>query len=196
MDPTSDSTLHFHHHRRTQRHQPFASSQPSGSMPAPSNSHSQPPAASPSPSTAASSNPFVRSHHGDLSESVADFQSTASAQHLRHRTEHQSIDSTASHSSLNDDHIAVAIKCPSLDKDSAILRVKSTDTVLALKNMIESTWPGAPRADGMRCIRSGRILGDSELLGQLAQMVSVKPNTKSKPSPTQTQSRLSLRDCC
>uniref|UniRef100_V5EDW0 Ubiquitin-like domain-containing protein n=1 Tax=Kalmanozyma brasiliensis (strain GHG001) TaxID=1365824 RepID=V5EDW0_KALBG len=80
----------------------------------------------------------------------------------------------------------VAIKCPSLDKDSAVVKFKATDTVLSLKQIIEATWAGAPRASGMRCIRSGRILSDTEVLGHLAE----KPNLL----PTQSTSSIPATD--
>lgn len=148
MEPSSDSSMPFHHHRHGQRHQPLGSSQPSSSSTSQlSRSHSQGPA-SPSTSTAASSNPFVRSHDDEPPTPMS------------------------SHPS---GHISVAIKCPSLDKDSAVVNVSKTDTVLALKEAIQRTWAGAPRADGMRCIRSGRILSDNEVFSQLAETVSSSP---------------------
>ena len=158
-------------------------SQSSGSSSSPTSPHSQGPT-SPSGSTAASSNPFVRSHNHDLPASRSDSRQPASELHQsHHRGQHlhsalssTGLSRTASSSSLpTDNDILVAIKCPSLDNDSAVVRVKSTDTVLALKQTIQSTWPGAPRAEGMRCIRSGRILSDSQVFSQLMETVSVVP---------------------
>jgi len=189
MDHGTDPPLHLHQHRHGQRPQRLATtrdamSSPSGSLP--------PRASSPSSSTAASPPPsyFVRSHQmQDLQENDAPVSSapafprtpTTDAQDGQHEPKHQrdqgpvlSNHTRASSSSSIDgrNSISVAIKCPSLDKDSAVIRASLTDTVFSLKRNIERTWPGAPRADGMRCIRSGRILQDSELLAQLAQNVS------------------------
>ncbi|KAJ9475343.1 Ubiquitin-like domain-containing protein [Pseudozyma hubeiensis] len=172
MEPSSDSSMPFHHHRHGQRHQPLGSSQPSsGSTSQLSRSHSQGPA-SPSTSTAASSNPFVRSHDDEPPTPMSGHPSG---------------------------HISVAIKCPSLDKDSAVVIVSKTDTVLALKQAIQSTWAGAPRADGMRCIRSGRILSDNEVFSQLAETLEsgeplslhlvIRPDAWSDPQNRPTPSR-------
>lgn len=132
---------------------------------------------SPSPSTAASSNPFVRSHHQDPTAPVADSESPYPHQQAPATTDskddshYQRIPSSSS-LSRDEGTISVAIKCPSLDTDSANVNVKLTDTVLDLKQTIERTWSGAPRANGMRCIKSGRMLQDNEVFSQLIQGVS------------------------
>ncbi|GAC98369.1 hypothetical protein PHSY_005963 [Pseudozyma hubeiensis SY62] len=172
MEPSSDPSMPFHHHRHGQRHQPLGSSQPSsGSTSQLSRSHSQGPA-SPSASTAASSNPFVRSHDDEPPTPLSGHPSGS---------------------------ISVAIKCPSLDKDSAVVTVSKNDTVLALKQAIQTTWAGAPRADGMRCIRSGRILSDNEVFSQLAETLEpgeplslhlvIRPDAWSDPQNRPTPSR-------
>lgn len=205
MDPSSSQ--HFHHHHQAQRHQRLPPSQSAGG--APSDSHSQPPS-SPSASTAASSNPFVRSYHGDeqqvaptpptqSSASQPLYQRQMSEQGLAgtsteaetqqyhrratsstHLSRSTSLSRTASSSSLlRSDEISVAIKCLSLDKDSAVVKVRPIDTVLTLKHIIERTWPGAPRAEGMRCIRNGRILFDHEIFGHISESVSLLLRPKS-----------------
>ncbi|TKY90393.1 hypothetical protein EX895_000391 [Sporisorium graminicola] len=164
-------------------------SQPSGSMSPPPSSHPQGPT-SPPASTAASSTPFVRSHHDELPEPLSENQSVAS-ELLRGRSEQprSTLDSinnstsmsraASSSSASGEGEIAIALKCPSLDKDSAVVRVRSSDTVLVLKQTIEATWPGAPRAEGMRCIRSGRILSDNEVFSQLTEMNRPTPSRRS-----------------
>ncbi|SPO32735.1 uncharacterized protein UTRI_05763_B [Ustilago trichophora] len=221
MDPSSDSSLHLNSHHHSQRHQRFGGpSQPSASMSSSSSSHPQGPA-SPSSSTAASSNPFVRSHHNDPPEPIERSQSLAS-EPLQPQTRNKqapltnnakpssssppmrsaSLFRTASSSSCpRSDHISVAIKCPSLDKDSAVVQVEPTDTVLALKHTIERSWPGAPRPEGMRCIRSGRILNDNEIFAQLVQTLEpgeplslhlvIRPDAWSDPQNRPTPSRRS-----
>lgn len=173
MDPSSDPALHFQHHRQAQRHQRLGSPLPSGGTATASSSQPQG-STSPSASNAASAtNPFVRSHHEDSSA-----QPPPRMLHCQNATGSAepgstSLSRTESSSSLSQgEEIYVAVKCPSLDKDSVVVKVKASDTVRALKHTIERTWPGAPRADGMRCIRSGRILADGEILGQLSQNVS------------------------
>lgn len=157
-------------------------SQPAGSMSAPSQgSHSQGPT-SPPASTAASSNPFVRSHQDELPAPSASDSLQGRSEGVRSTLDPKgssaSLSRMASSSAAShEDEICVAIKCPSLDKDSVLVRVRSTDTVLALKQTIQATWPGAPRADGMRCIRSGRILSDTEVFSQLTETVSIVPTT-------------------
>lgn len=113
-----------------------------------------------------------------------------------------SLSRTASSSlALREDEISVTIKCPSLDKDSALVRVRLSETVLALKQTIEATWPGGPRAGGMRCIRSGRILSDTEVFSQLIQTLEegetlslhlvIRPDAWSDPQNRPTPSRRS-----
>lgn len=170
MDPSSDPSQHFRHqHHQGQHHPRLGPAQSSSSMPSPSSSHA-PSLASPPASTAASSNPFVRSHHDQLPAPIAGTRSPASETRQRPLPESERSSSSSSQSSAGD--VFVAIKCPSLDKDSAVVKVKATDTVLSLKQIIEATWAGAPRASGMRCIRSGRILSDTEVLGHLSENVS------------------------
>ena len=203
MDPASDPSRHLahqhhqHHHHHGQRHQRLGPTPSSGSMSASSNPHAQGPA-SPSASTAASSNPFVRPHHDDQPRNIAADEPLASEPVSHpHRTQlassttdpvrssssadrrSSSLSRTASSASLlRADEISVAIKCPSLDQDSAVVKVSLTDTVLALKHIIQRTWSGAPRADGMRCIRSGRILNDNETFAQLVQTVSIPTSSR------------------
>lgn len=199
MDHGTDPPLHPHQHRHGQRPQRLgtthdAMSSPSGSLPQHASSPSSSTAASPPPSY------FVRSHQAqDPQRDDAPVSSapafprtpTTDAQDGQHEPKHQrdqgsvlSNHTRASSSTSIDgrNSIAVAIKCPSLDKDSAVVSASLTDTVLSLKRNIERTWPGAPRAEGMRCIRSGRILRDSELLAQLAQNVSAL-NQQNLPVP-------------
>ncbi|KAJ1035932.1 hypothetical protein NDA13_000587 [Ustilago tritici] len=218
MDPSSSQHFHHHHHQG-QRHQRLAPSQPAAGMSTPSGSHSQLPS-SPSASTAASSNPFVRSYHDDEQQvpTAADQQPASQALLQPQRSEQAtayysdagstnrsrstSISRTVSSSSLlRSDEIAVAIKCPSLDKDSAVVKVRPSDTVLSLKHIIERTWPGAPRAEGMRCIRSGRILHDDEIFSHLTDSLEadeplslhlvIRPDAWSDPLNRPTPSRRS-----
>ncbi|CBQ69737.1 conserved hypothetical protein [Sporisorium reilianum SRZ2] len=201
MDPSSDPSLHFHHHHRQGQRMP--PSQPAGSMSPPPGSHPQGPS-SPPASTAASSNPFVRSHHDELPAPLSGNQSSASDS-LRGRSEQPrsalntmkgstSLSRDVSESSASHEgEISVAIKCPSLDQDSAVVRVRLTDTVLALKQTIQATWPGAPRAEGMRCIRSGRILSDTEVFSQLTEADATDDDVPPSFSSTSTHVPSSYR---
>lgn len=75
---------------------------------------------------------------------------------------------------IHSDKVLVAIKCPSLDCDSVEMAFQADASVLHVKETIEHTWRGAPRAHGMRCIRAGRLLRDHEVLRDMAS--DLQPN--------------------
>lgn len=97
----------------------------------------------------------------------------------------------ASHSRLsgpNDmgaDHAAdstvhLAIKCPSLADnglaESTILSVPSHHSIAQVKQKIERTWPGQPKAEGMRCFKAGRVLTDETLISSIVSPVRLLPH--------------------
>lgn len=70
------------------------------------------------------------------------------------------------------DEVLIAIKCPSLDRDSILIKAPLDASILHVKQIIERTWRGAPKAHGMRCIRAGRLLHDYDLLQEMTVSVS------------------------
>lgn len=68
--------------------------------------------------------------------------------------------------------VRLAIKCPSLHQDPAVLSIRSSSSIRQVKAHIEQTWEGRPRVDGMRVIRAGRIVGDEEIVKDVIAGVS------------------------
>jgi hypothetical protein len=70
--------------------------------------------------------------------------------------------------------VHLRIKSPSLPLSSSLssstlgagaldsLAVAPHTTIAQVKRHIEAAWPGRPRAEGMRCIRAGRLMQDEE----------------------------------
>ncbi|PWY96979.1 hypothetical protein BCV70DRAFT_167920 [Testicularia cyperi] len=168
-----------HNHHHTQRNPPTQQPPSSTAAPGPASTS---PAASPS-ATAASTNPFVQSRH-DRREGSA-FSSTSSApgglaqpaeppgSSSSHVGSPQPMSRAASIlSATADDEVLLSIKCPTLDRDSTLLKFKADASILEVKQYIERNWPGKPHAQGMRFIRSGRLLQDHEVLNGIAEGVS------------------------
>ncbi|EPQ27998.1 uncharacterized protein PFL1_04325 [Pseudozyma flocculosa PF-1] len=100
--------------------------------------------------------------------------------------------------------VLLSIKCPSLVRDSARIRFHPDTTVLQIKQSIERTWPGKPRSQGLRFIRAGRLLADTETVAEFAvgtdpsEPVSVhlviRPDAwldpKNRPTPSRRSSYL------
>lgn len=73
--------------------------------------------------------------------------------------------------------VRLSIKCPSSEapnSEGEILSVSASTTIAQVKKQIETTWPGRPKAEGMRCIRAGRLLDDAESVGDVLAGVSMK----------------------
>jgi hypothetical protein len=71
--------------------------------------------------------------------------------------------------------VVLSIKCPSLSDDSAgsnMLTVPEHCSIGQIKSRIESSWPGRPQAQGMRIFKSGRMLSDEMIVGDLVPPVS------------------------
>lgn len=87
--------------------------------------------------------------------------------------------STASQRQL----LQLLIKCPSLgslDCDTRLMTVSADATIKQVKANIETTWPGRPKAEGMRCIRAGRLLSDEDVVGNVVVEVSLSPGEGEK----------------
>lgn len=76
--------------------------------------------------------------------------------------------------------IRLDIKCPSLigSSDSSILSVSKTSTIAQVKQIVEQTWPGKPRANGMRFFKAGQTLSDEMIVGNI-----VKEEDRDEPTP-------------
>ncbi|KAN0063887.1 hypothetical protein ACQY0O_003493 [Thecaphora frezii] len=65
-------------------------------------------------------------------------------------------------SASTSESVLLSIKCPTLVRDSALIRFQPETTVLQIKQSIQRTWPGKPQVQGLRFIRGGRLLNDDE----------------------------------
>ena len=50
-------------------------------------------------------------------------------------------------------------------------------TIREVKEWVQSTWPGRPNADGIRCVHSGRIVQDDETVRLLDAAVGARRGT-------------------
>ncbi|PWN47790.1 hypothetical protein IE53DRAFT_390059 [Violaceomyces palustris] len=90
--------------------------------------------------------------------------------------------------------ITLAIKCPSVDREPALITLSQHSSIYQVKETIQRTWPGGPEPEGMRCIKAGRLLSDEQTLLEIlsdkeksgAQPVSlhlvIRPDAWSQPS--------------
>lgn len=85
-----------------------------------------------------------------------------------------------SHSTPLSNTIRLDIKCPSLtgSSDSSILAVSKTSTIAQVKQIVEQTWPGRPKANGMRFFKAGQTLSDEMIVGNI-----VKEEERNEPTP-------------
>lgn len=82
---------------------------------------------------------------------------------------------TPSCSSSGGNDIVLSIKCPSLSDvsaESTMMTVPPHCSIGQIKSRIESTWPGRPQAQGMRIFKSGRMLSDDAIVGDIVPPVS------------------------
>lgn len=78
-------------------------------------------------------------------------------------------------SSTSSEDIVLSIKCPSLgdiSAESTLLTVPLHCSIGQVKRRIESSWPGRPQAQGMRIFKSGRMLSDEMVVGDIVPPVS------------------------
>ncbi len=140
MDPSSDYSLHSfqHQHHHGQRHQRLGAQQTLAAC-LHSRAHTHKDNRHPNPQLPIS-NPFVRSHHGRCANTTSR-PPIRTAQRLPHLTSavflvkelnqtsqlalKDLVQATSSASLSAGDVIPVSIKCPSLDRDSAIVRIRA-----------------------------------------------------------------------
>ena len=73
------------------------------------------------------------------------------------------------------DTVLLAIKCPSLSEtssESTLLSVPSRFSISQVKTRIEASWIGKPQAQGMRMFKSGQLLTDDVIVGDIVPQVS------------------------
>lgn len=87
--------------------------------------------------------------------------------------------SSRSHLSINE-CVRLDIKCPSLtgSSDSSILSVSKSSTIAQVKQIIERSWPGRPKASGMRFFKAGQTLSDEMIVDSI-----VKEEERQEPTP-------------